>query len=101
VGLGIDFAIHFIYRYDEERDKGLESLPAMQATLAGAGVENLTGAFSTAIAFWVLNLTDFVGIAELGTIAGTGIMLCYLAMITVLPSLMFLQERWGLGGYHR
>lgn len=94
IGLGIDFGIHFIYRYDEERVAGLASLEAMQATLSGAGRENLTGALSTAIAFWVLILTDFIGIAELGIIAGTGIMLCYLAMALVLPSLLFIQERF-------
>lgn len=95
VGLGIDFGIHFIYRYDEERHGGQDPLTAMKITLATAGVENLTGAVSTAIAFWALNFTDFVGIAELGTIAGTGIMLCYLAMVTVLPAFLFLQERWS------
>lgn len=95
VGLGIDFGIHFIYRYDEERHSGRDPVRAMETTLATAGVENLTGALSTAIAFWALNFTDFVGIAELGTIAGTGIMLCYLAMITVLPSFLFLQEKWS------
>lgn len=94
IGLGIDFGIHFIYRYDEERVAGLASLEAMQETLAGAGRENLTGAFSTAIAFWVLIFTDFIGIAELGIIAGTGILLCYLAMALVLPALLFIQERF-------
>jgi len=94
IGLGIDFGIHFIYRYDEELVKGWSPLDAMKITLSGTGVENLTGAGSTAVAFWVLNLTDFVGIAELGTIAGTGILLCYLAMVTILPALLFLQHRW-------
>lgn len=98
IGLGIDFGIHFIYRYDEELVKGWSPLEAMKITLSGTGVENLTGAGSTAVAFWVLNLTDFIGIAELGTIAGTGIMLCYLAMVTVLPALLFLQHRWFGGG---
>jgi len=97
IGLGIDFGIHFLYRYDEERSQGSEPLHAMRVTLAGTGVENLTGAVSTALAFWVLNLTDFIGIAELGTIAGTGILLCYLAMVTVLPALVFLQERLTRG----
>lgn len=94
IGLGIDFGIHFIYRYDEELVKGWSPLEAMRSTLAGTGAENLTGAGSTALAFWVLNLTDFIGIAELGTIAGTGILLCYAAMVTVLPALLFLQHRW-------
>ena len=98
IGLGIDYGIHFIYRYDEELVKGWSPLEAMKITLAGTGVENLTGASSTAVAFWVLNLTDFIGIAELGTIAGTGILLCYLSMVTVLPALLFIQYRWFGGG---
>lgn len=98
IGLGIDYGIHFIYRYEEERIGGLEPLPAMTETLGRAGKENFTGAFSTALAFWVLNLTDFTGIAELGTIAGGGILLCYLATVLVLPAFLYLHEKWGNNG---
>lgn len=92
MGLGIDFGIHFLYRYDEERVHRADILDAMQATMRGAGYENLTGAVSTALAFYVLAFTDFTGIAELGIIAGSGILLCYLAMMLILPSLIFLTE---------
>lgn len=92
MGLGIDFGIHFLYRYDEERAKTADILAAMQATMRGAGYENLTGAVSTALAFYVLSFTDFTGIAELGIIAGSGILLCYLSMMLILPSLIFLTE---------
>ena len=92
MGLGIDFGIHFLYRYDEERAKTADILAAMQATMRGAGYENLTGAVSTALAFYVLAFTDFTGIAELGIIAGSGILLCYLSMMLILPSLIFLTE---------
>ncbi|MDO5295189.1 MAG: MMPL family transporter [bacterium] len=95
IGLGIDYGIHFIYRYEEERSEGLEPLAAMTETLARAGQENFTGAFSTALAFGVLNLTDFTGIAELGTIAGGGILLCYAANVLVLPAFLFWYETWG------
>lgn len=93
MGLGIDFGIHIIYRYDEERQKTTSALEAMRTTLIGAGYENLTGAVSTALAFYVLAFTDFTGIAELGIIAGTGILLCLISMSLVLPSLIFLYER--------
>ncbi|MBQ7501265.1 MMPL family transporter, partial [bacterium] len=93
MGLGIDFGIHIIYRYDEERQKASSALEAMRVTLIGAGYENLTGAVSTALAFYVLAFTDFTGIAELGIIAGTGILLCLISMTLVLPSLIFLYEK--------
>lgn len=93
VGLGVDCGIHFIYGYEEERARGLPPLPAMNACMAHAGVENLVGSFTTAIAFWAVCFTDFRGVAELGLIAGTGVLLCFFAMATVLPALIFLQER--------
>jgi hopanoid biosynthesis associated RND transporter like protein HpnN len=94
VGLGADFAIHFIYGYEEERARGLPPYEAMAKTMAHAGVENLTGALTTAIAFWAICFTDFRGVAELGLIAGTGVLLSFLAMATVLPALIFLQEAY-------
>ncbi|MGM9991711.1 MAG: MMPL family transporter [Candidatus Bruticola sp.] len=92
MGLGIDFGIHFLYRYEEECMQSGDILAAMQATMLGAGYENFTGAVSTALAFYVLAFTDFTGIAELGIIAGSGILLCYTAMMLVLPSLIFITE---------
>lgn len=93
VGLGVDCGVHFIYGYEEERARGLKPLPAMKACMEHAGVENLVGSLATAIAFWAVCFTDFRGVAELGLIAGTGVLLCYLSMASVLPSLIFLQEK--------
>lgn len=93
VGLGVDFGVHFIYGYEEERARGKEPLEAMTGTMRHAGVENFTGALTTAIAFWAICFTDFRGVAELGLIAGTGVMFCFLTMASVLPAQIFLQER--------
>lgn len=93
VGLGADFGIHIIYGYEEERAAGNEPYQAMLQTMGHAGVENMTGAVTTAIAFWAICFTDFRGVAELGLIAGTGVLLAFLAMATVLPAMIFLQDR--------
>lgn len=93
VGLGVDFGIHVIYGYEEARARGMEPRPAMHETMRHAGIENLTGAVTTAIAFYAICFTDFRGIAELGLIAGTGVLFCFLAMVTVLPAQIFLQEK--------
>lgn len=92
IGLGADFGIHIIYGYEEERGRGLAPLPAMIETMGHAGTENLTGAITTAIAFWAICFTDFRGVAELGLIAGTGVLLSFAAMVTVLPALIFLRD---------
>lgn len=93
VGLGVDFGVNFLLRYQEERLEGLQPLEAMLATMQGTGVENLTGALSTAVAFWAIRFMDFKGVAELGDISGAGVMLCFLGMLTMLPAMVFLRER--------
>lgn len=94
IGLGIDFGIHILGRYKEERQKGNEILQALQKTVQGTGRGNFSGAITTAMAFGAMVLTDFIGIVELGWIAGWGILFCMIAMILVLPALVTLEEKW-------
>jgi uncharacterized protein len=94
IGLGIDFGIHILCRYREERRLGNGSCLAMRNTLQHTGRGNLAGAVTTAIAFGAMVFTDFIGIVELGIIAAGGIVLCLLGMVLLLPALISLEERW-------
>ncbi len=94
IGLGIDFGIHVLERFREERAAGKELLPALERTLQCTGRGNLAGAITTAIAFGSMMFTDFIGMAELGEIAAGGILLCLVAMVLLLPSLITLEEKW-------
>ena len=94
IGLGIDFGIHILCRYREERRLGNGVCLAMRNTLQQTGRGNLAGAVTTAIAFGAMVFTDFVGIVELGIIAAGGIVLCWLGMVLLLPALISLEERW-------
>ena len=71
IGLGIDFGIHILCRYREERRLGNGVCLAMRNTLQQTGRGNLAGAVTTAIAFGAMMFTDFVGIVELGLSART------------------------------
>ena len=99
IGLGIDFGIHILERFKEERQQGNEILPALHKTLQGTGKGNFAGAITTAIAFGAMVLTDFIGIVELGWIAGWGILFCMIAMLLVLPALITLEEKWRKPSY--
>ena len=94
IGLGIDFGIHILERYKEERKEGADISTALQKTLQGTGQGNFSGAITTAIAFGAMVLTDFIGIVELGWIAGWGILFCMIAMVLLLPALVTLEEKW-------
>lgn len=92
LGLGIDFSIHLLARYSEERVQH-ESLKAMEITLRTSGVENLVGAAATSLAFLTLSLTDFRAVTELGTITGLAIWLCFGSVVLLLPPLLFWHEK--------
>ncbi len=53
----------------------------------------LLSAVTAAATFYVLTLTDFRGVQELGFIAGTAILLAWLAMMTVFPATLVLIDR--------
>ena len=93
IGLGIDFNIHILERYAEERGMGAAAPEALEATLMKAGGNIVTAAVTTAIAFYALLLTDFKALVELGFITGSGLLLCLVAAFTVLPALLILHER--------
>ena len=94
IGLGIDFGIHILERYKEEKLAGRDTMTSLQNTVRGTGKGNFAGAITIAIAFGGMAFTDFVGIVELGVIASGGIMLCMFAMIVLLPATVILEERW-------
>ncbi len=93
IGLGNDFAIHILSRYLDLRHHGRDVRHALveTSTLIGPGI--MTGAVTTALAFFCASFTSFLGVAELGLIAGGGILLCALATFTFLPALIAVADR--------
>ena len=92
IGLGIDFGIHYIARYLQHRADGLGLEDALCETSAGVGVGILTASVTTALAFFCATFTRFLGVAELGIIAGGGVLLCAAATFLTLPALIALAD---------
>ncbi len=93
IGLGIDFAIHYLARYLELRHEGLSLGPALMRASSSVGTGIVTAAATTALAFFCATFTSFLGVAELGVIAGGGIILCCITTFVVLPALVALADR--------
>ncbi|MBI4588368.1 MAG: MMPL family transporter [Candidatus Rokubacteria bacterium] len=93
IGIGIDYGIYFLFRYEEELFLGRNLLEALELTAARSGPGILLGALTAAGTFYVLTLTDFRGISELGFIAGTSIILAWLSMMTFFPALLVVVDR--------
>jgi len=97
IGVGIDYGTYYVGRYLEARRQGLDCDAALLETSGAVGPGILTGAVTTAIAFFSAALTSFVGVAELGLIAGGGILLCAAAELLVLPAVLAIVDRSPLG----
>ncbi len=97
IGIGIDYGIYYVARYLQLRTEKEQCEPALLATSRGAGPAITTGAITTAVAFFSAGLTNFTGVAELGIIAGGGILLCAVAELTMLPAAIALMDRSGWG----
>ena len=88
IGLGMDFNVQMLYRFFEERERHPDASIAMKHTISTVGKENLVGALATSAAFFSLMATPFLGVAQLGLISGVGVLLCWLASVTLLPALI-------------
>ena len=93
VGLGTDYGVYLLFRNQEERLFGRPPREALETAARHAGPGMLSGALTAAATFYVLMLTDFPGIRELGFIAGTSIIVAWLSMMTLLPALVLLTGR--------
>ncbi len=93
LGIGIDFGIQILGRYEEELGQGRTVNEAVTSALRHTGVAIITGGSTTAAAFFTLCFNDFVGLAELGVIAGASMIFCITANLVVLPAVFILRDR--------
>ena len=88
VGLGVDFGIQFSVRYRAERHGSLDLNEALLATVRGVAGPLLLAAGSIAAAFYSFLPTAYLGLSELGLIAGTGMIIALATTVTLLPALL-------------
>ncbi|MCA9671616.1 MAG: MMPL family transporter [Myxococcales bacterium] len=95
LGLGIDFSVHLLARYNEARHGGADAREGVKLSILGAGPGILTGALTTAGAFAALIINRFKGFAELGLITAIGLGLSLIATLTVTAAaLSWKRTRW-------
>lgn len=93
IGLGCDYSIHYLTHYVELRRSGRSLEDSLYQTVRDVGSGSVTAAISTSLSFFCATLTNFLGVSELGIIAGGGILLCALATLTALPAMIIFADR--------
>src|SRR6202020_1432929 len=95
IGLGVDFGIQFSVRYRAQRFADRDLLEALETTGLGVARPLLLAAASIAAAFYSFLPTAYVGLSELGLIAGTGMIIAFLTTVTLLPALLAVLKPAG------
>ncbi|HEV2099471.1 MAG TPA: MMPL family transporter [Stellaceae bacterium] len=86
VGIAVDFAIQFCVRYREIRHENPDPGLAMAETGRRVGGQILVAAAATSAGFLAFAPTEFRGVAELGLIAGAGMLIAFACTVTFLPA---------------
>ncbi len=95
VGIAVDFSIQFSVRFREMRYLTGQTPAALAATAAGAGSQILVAALGAAAGFLAFVPTRFQGVAELGLIAGSGMIIAFICTMTFLPAALALFHPRG------
>jgi predicted RND superfamily exporter protein len=93
IGLGIDFSIHIISAFTENRSIGLSIKESLEQALQKTGKGVITGALTTAVAFLALLISSSRGMKEMGIVTGGGLLAIMAATFVCLPALLVIRER--------
>ncbi|MEM9609698.1 MAG: efflux RND transporter permease subunit [Actinomycetota bacterium] len=88
IGIGIDFAIHFIARYREELARTGTRDEATRIAGEGTGLALVASAISSAIGFGILAFAPMPLFASYGLLTAVMILMALVATLLVLPSVL-------------
>ncbi len=95
VGIGIDYAIQFHNRIDEEFSKGNSPILAVVETIDHVSVPVMIALIITATGFVSLLTSSVPMTRDFGLTCLVGLFLCYLSALFVGVTLLFIVERRG------
>jgi hopanoid biosynthesis associated RND transporter like protein HpnN len=95
VGIAVDFAIQFSVRYRERRFEFPDPAEAMRQNAIRTGDQILIAAIATSAGFLGFVPTSFSGVAELGLIAGVGMLIAFICTLGFLPAVITLCRPRG------
>ena len=92
MGFGTDFTILMYARYVEERQAGASVASATERMVGLTGLGVFTGAITSAGTFYAMCVGSYRGLRDLGFLVGTGILICAVAILFLLPAMIAWHE---------
>ena len=98
IGIAVDNAIHYIYRFREEfRPFGRLHVATMHVCHANIGKAVFYTSATVIFGFSILVLSNFLPTIYFGLLTGLAMAIALLAALTLLPKLILLTEPFGAG----
>jgi uncharacterized protein len=88
IGVGVDYSIHFLWRYKEERNQNRPATEAVITTLTTTGRGIIFNALSVIVGFVVLIISSFTPIRFFGVLVVVSIVSCLVGALVILPALI-------------
>lgn len=98
IGVGIDYTIHFLWRYREERRSGLDAVSAVKKTLTTTGRGITFNAFSVMIGFVALFFSAFLPVRFFGFLVVVSILACLIGALVLVPAMALVWKPKFLEG---
>jgi hydrophobe/amphiphile efflux-3 (HAE3) family protein len=92
LGLGVEYGVFVLSRYNEERAKKVSQLESMKTTVHGIGTSVIGSGVTTIVGFGVLSFSTVPMLQHLGQTLALGIAFCLLAALFVNPVFILLEE---------
>jgi predicted RND superfamily exporter protein len=92
MGLGTDFTIVMYARYVEERGRGRSMPEALRLMMGVSAFGVFTGAITSAGTFYAMCITEYKGLRDFGFLVGSGILVCLVAILFLLPAMIAWNE---------
>jgi hypothetical protein len=92
IGVGIDYTIHFLWRFKIERSRGLDHMDAAQETLCTAGRGIFYNAFSVMIGFLALGISNFAPMRYFSALVVISIATCLISALLLVPAIVILTK---------
>ncbi|CCU79689.1 hypothetical protein HSACCH_01521 [Halanaerobium saccharolyticum subsp. saccharolyticum DSM 6643] len=91
IGVGIDYTIHFLWRYREER-RNLDKKEAVIQTLTTSGRGITFNALSVIVGFSILFVSGFLPVKFFAFLVTVSIAACLVGALLILPALVLIFE---------
>ncbi len=88
IGVGVDYSIHFLWRYKEERKQNRFAREAIITTITTTGRGIIFNAMSVIVGFVVLIISSFTPIRFFGILVVVSILCCLTGSLVILPALI-------------